>query len=247
MKYSIIIPTFNHFNALKKCVDSLIANTDLTKCDTEVIIVSNGCQDETADFIMGLPEPFNPVVISRPLGYPTAVNIGLEMARGYYTVVLNNDTVLYGSPNAWINILEEPFKHIPECGITGPLLQHNHDADMDFVIFFCAMISRPCLTACGRLDSIFSPGSGEDIDFCIRAQQLGFKISQVPAGEKLSSDGQRNIGSFPIYHSGEETVHRIPNWGEIFNRNMEIIKERYGKKKQHETESQNRCDNSNVH
>ena len=231
LKYSIIIPTFNNFEVLKPCIDSLIKNTDLTKADTEIIIVSNGCRDETPRFIMDLPEPFRPIITPNPLGYPVAANVGLSMASGDYIVLLNNDTILvdYG-PNVWLNTLEESFKQVPECGVTGPVIQHNHNTQMDFVIFFCAMISRKCLDACGFLDPIFTPGSGEDIDFCIKAQLKGFKITQSPLNQKVTSDGARMVGTFPIYHAGEKTVHRLKDWGQIFNRNMEIINQRYGKK-----------------
>ena len=45
MKFSIIIPTLSRWDLLKECVDSLISHTNLS--DGEIIIVSNGCTDNT--------------------------------------------------------------------------------------------------------------------------------------------------------------------------------------------------------
>jgi glycosyltransferase involved in cell wall biosynthesis len=45
-KYSIVIPTYNHLeDCLKPCIESIIQHTDLQ--DVEIIIVANGCTDDT--------------------------------------------------------------------------------------------------------------------------------------------------------------------------------------------------------
>jgi GT2 family glycosyltransferase len=93
------------------------------------------------------------------------------------------------------------------------------------------MISRGVFDTLGLLDEIFSPGSGEDIDYCIKAVKAGFEIHEVPLGERSHIDHKAgiSISSYPIYHRAEATVHGLSNWGEIFSRNMGILKERYNK------------------
>ncbi len=44
MKVSIIIPTYNRFDLLKTCLDSVEKYTDLK--DKEIVVVSNGCKDK---------------------------------------------------------------------------------------------------------------------------------------------------------------------------------------------------------
>lgn len=230
LKYSIIIPTYNRFDLLEPCLASIIKNTNLE--EVEIIIVSNGCQDRTPTYLKTLGNPFKPIIITDPLGYPKAVNLGLAASTGEFIVLLNNDTILLDRPqkNMWLDILREPFDLDILTGVTGPLPQYNEEAGYPFIVFFCAMISRKLLNIIGPLDELFSPGSSEDIDFCIRAQLQGFRVTQVPINEKIENDGTRMTGSFPIYHAGEETVHKLQNWNEIFKRNKQILKNKYGGK-----------------
>ena len=53
MKYSIVIPTYNHCDdALKPCVESLLKYTDMH--NKELVIVANGCTDNTIEYLHDL-------------------------------------------------------------------------------------------------------------------------------------------------------------------------------------------------
>jgi len=63
----------------------------------------------------------------------------------------------------------------------------------------------------GSLDPDFSPGGGEDIEYCLQVEQLGYKILQVPSDDPCKTgplgDGtQTNVNLFPSYHKSEGTV-----------------------------------------
>ena len=46
MRYSIVIPTYNHCeDLLKPCLESIFKYTDMT--DVELVISANGCTDNT--------------------------------------------------------------------------------------------------------------------------------------------------------------------------------------------------------
>jgi len=230
-KFSIIIPTLNHlFDCLRPCVESIIKFTDLS--DVEVIIVGNGCTDKTREYVLSLYDmpgaTFKYVELDEPAGYPKAINAGLKIAEGEYIVLLNNDTVLMGQEkNTWLNILVDPFSIVPNCGITGPVKRRLHHLGEDFIIFFCVMIAKKVFDDIGHLDEIFYPGSGEDIDFCIRASRKGYALVQAPYNGTITQSGEYMTGNFPIFHAGEKTVHEISNWSEIFDRNMNIVNDRY--------------------
>lgn len=235
-KYSIIIPTYNHLeDCLRPCVDSVIKNTVL---DTiELIIVANGCTDGTREYVGELLKNSNLclryIEFKEPIGYTKATNAGLKIAEGEYIVLLNNDIILldWARNSEWIEFLEEPFIKIPQCGITGTTLIYCPHSNTDFLIFFCVMISREAFNKIGYLDEIFSPGGGEDTDYCIRAVKAGFEIHEVPLGEKsvMNMDARMSISSYPLYHKAEATVHGLSNWDEIIKRNSGILKERYNK------------------
>ena len=82
MKYSIVIPTYNHCqDFLKPCIESIFKYTDLA--DIELIISANGCTDETSLYLDELRYKFNSLNLANnfqvawsdsPSGYPKATN-----------------------------------------------------------------------------------------------------------------------------------------------------------------------------
>lgn len=235
MKISIIIPTKNHLeDCLRPCIDSIIKYTDLNNVD--IIIVSNGSMDNTREYVDSLNnDKIKLIWKDEALGYAKSTNIGIKYALDNgsdYLILLNNDTILLEQPkNQWIEQLLEPFLVDDKIGISGPSMLLCEHSNSNFLIFFCVMISKKCFQKVGFLDEIFWSG-GEDTDFCIKAVQNGFKIIQVPTSNQLQYDTsiQKMVGSFPIYHIGEKSVHEIKKWDKIFERNSNILYNRYGRK-----------------
>ena len=230
IKISIIIPTYNHLeDCLKPCCKSIIETTSFQTLDwaIEVIVVANGCTDNTKEYIESLGSNFKLLLFDKPLGYPKAVNLGLKAAiNSDYIILMNNDVqILNWGKDLWLNMLLQPFQSIENCGLTGSLKLYSEHAKSDFIVFFLTMISKKVIDDIGYLDEIFSPGSGEDIDYCMRAKQKSYQIIQVP-NEKEFQDNQW-VSRFPIYHKPESTVSELPQWKEIFKKNMDIIKDKY--------------------
>ena len=225
MKFSIIIPTLNRWDLLSKCLKSIEQHTDLT--NGEVIIISNGCTDHTPFHVNTefKNKNFHVLHWPQPLGYPKAVNMGISAATGEYVILLNNDTVLLD--NTWLNSLLEPFTNNSKTGVTG--LIKRYQGHKPWVLFFCAAIKRDVINKIGLLDETFTPGCGEDIDYCIRAYNAGYNIVQVPEIKLNDISGTNKVaGPFPIYHEGGVTVNANPNQQTTYARNMKIIEERYG-------------------
>jgi GT2 family glycosyltransferase len=70
---------------------------------------------------------------------------------------------------------------------------------LDFVdlpngIGFCLYITRACLDAIGALPEIYGRGYGEDIEFCLRARELGFR-NVCATGIYVGHAGGRSFGS----------------------------------------------------
>ena len=214
MKYSLIIPTCKSSN-FNKCLESIKEYTDLS--NIEIIPVPNGYDGENKDY---------PLWFDERIGYTKAVNEGLKKATGDFIILLNDDTVLLKqNKNEWIEMLSRPFED-ESVGITAPLISYCPYAERHFAIFFCVMIRKKLFDEIGLLDTIFNPGGGEDTDFCIKAEQLGYKIVQVP-GDHLRQEANFMVGQFPIYHEAENTVNDLNNWSEIIDKNRKILSERY--------------------
>lgn len=230
MKYSIVIPTYNHCDdLLKPCLESIKSNTDLSQ--VEIIIVANGCTDNTEQYVKTLGKPFKLVKYKQALGYPKAVNEGIKKAKGEYVVLLNNDTVILG--NNWLQLLTNPFDNDTNVGITGPV-KFTWDCGInqyECMAFWLVMMKRSLFDELGMLDEIFSPGMGEDGDFCIKTINAGYKLTAVP--EDVAGHFNTGIVSnaFPIMHIGNGTFadnHDEKN--AIIERNHQYLVNKYGKK-----------------
>lgn len=232
MKVSVVIPTYNHCDdLLKPCLESIKELTDLSQ--VEILVVANGCKDNTKEYVESLGDPFKLIWFDEPMGYTKSTNAGIQQATGEYIVLLNNDTkITFGPPHTWINLLLEPFYKDPKVGITGPMLAHCPEADRDFLIGFCICIKREMFDRFGILDEVFSPGYGEDTDFCCKVQDGGFKIVQVCPSSTYADDAHKvMVGSFPIWHAGNVTFHKWPGGEELLRHNNEILRQRYNNNK----------------
>lgn len=228
MKYSIVIPTYNHCDDfLKPCVESILQYTHIA--DIELIISANGCTDNTQQFLSELQEYFRSVKYSNHLkviwnddaiGFPKAVNAGIKASTCDKVVLLNNDTkLLQQSPNEWLILLDRQFQN-PKCGISCVVKDYSKLMKAEFAVFFCVMIDRKLFDEIGYLNEDFGTGSGEDMEFCLLSQRKGYEITQVY--DKIRLDEKYFGGQFPIYHFGEGTVHDeslIPDWKSTFTRN----------------------------
>ena len=215
MKISIVIPTYNDSKNsgkltkyLTPCISSIILQSNFN--EIELIVVANGCDFNTLRYLHFMSERYSNIKFiwnSEPLGYSKACNLGISIAKGEYVILLNDDTCLLNQENnAWINILKSGFED-EKVVITGPLPSVFHGRK--FLIGFCLMVKKSFFDAHGLLDESFTPGWGEDIDLCLRAEKLGYKFSQV--GIIKGENGVLNVGSFPIYHEGEATFHLYPD------------------------------------
>lgn len=241
MKYSIMIPTYNHCDdLLKPCVESIFKYTDIT--NIELVISANGCKDNTFEYLavlkeryrnLGLSDNFKVVWNNEPLGYSKACNAGIEVCTTDLIVLLNNDCVLLEQEeDTWLKTLEKQFLISDKCGISCLIKGESQPAGHLFAVFFCVMIHRKVFDKIGLLSLDYGVGGGEDTEFSIECERAGFEVRECvektwnPAANLYSGD-------FPIYHKGEGTVHDknlVPLWDEIFHENSLTLGRKYNPK-----------------
>lgn len=240
MKYSVIVPTYNHCeDFLKPCIESILKYTNMA--EVELIISANGCTDNTLQYLTSLQNQFNSLGFDEnlkivwsdsPLGYAKATNAGILSSTTDKIILLNNDTVLLEQRKSlWLELFMQAFTDNPKCGISAPLLSYSEAAGHHFAIFFAVMIDRKVFDVIGLLNEEYGIGSGEDIEFCIEAERAGFEI--VECTEKhWDKNTLTNTGTFPIYHKGEGTVHDtslVKGWDDIFYRNSLTLAKKYNR------------------
>lgn len=216
---SFIIPTFNRIDLLKPCCETIIRHTDMT--NKEVIVVCNGCKDGSFEYVQSLGEPFRAVYWHKALGYPRAVNIGVSLSESEYVLLWNNDNLVldFATPN-WTDTLEAPFKEHSTAGLCGVNMLWR--GGWEWFPFFCVLVKRNVFTKIGFLDEIFSPGAGEDTDFCVRAGKAGYTLHES--------------GVLPLYHPSGSTMNSFPDKDDIYIRNEKVLFERFGAGTFHPTE-----------
>jgi GT2 family glycosyltransferase len=91
IQISIIIPNFNGEHFLKECLNSIKKQNF---SHYEVIIVDNGSNDGSVEYIKDNYDEFTLIQNQKNLGFATAVNQGIKSSNAEYVFLLNNDTEL---------------------------------------------------------------------------------------------------------------------------------------------------------
>jgi len=92
-KVSVVIPTYNRVEDLKKCLDSL-REQSLKKGEFEIIIVDDGSTDGTAEFGRSLFEKNSEHIhycYQKNKGPASARNLGVRHAKGEIIAFLDDD------------------------------------------------------------------------------------------------------------------------------------------------------------
>ncbi len=119
---SIIIPSFNSLNFLRKCVDSIRSQTFK---EYEVLIIDAQSKDGTLDYLQTLTPPF--FWKSEPdKGVYDAMNKGIDLSSGEWLYFLGSDDVLYDN-----NTLEQVFTSKIEVDISLIIGRIQYDSKDD--------------------------------------------------------------------------------------------------------------------
>lgn len=88
---SIVIPTWNGWDLLQQCLESL---RNQSFQDFEVVVVDDGSTDDTPNRLASAWPGVRCVACPANRGFAPAVNAGIAVARGTWVFLLNNDVTL---------------------------------------------------------------------------------------------------------------------------------------------------------
>lgn len=206
MKVSVVTPNYNGLEFLKNYFKSL--NCD-SECIGEVIIIDNGSDDSSLDYIEN--NTFNfPVVLIRNdenLGFAPAVNQGILKARYDYIFSLNNDTqIKEGSIKAMLELIQDDnvfsvqakmlqsdnrdliddagdeynlLAWTKKTGENQPSDNYNNVLEIFSSCAGAALYKKDLLNKLGLFDDNYFAYM-EDVDLALRAQINGYKNLLCP-------------------------------------------------------------------
>ena len=243
---SIIIVNWNGKKFLADCLDGL---KQQTYKDFSVLIVDNGSNDGSPEFVQTHYPEVRIITLSRNLGFAVANNIAIQSVQTKYVALLNNDAVPHP---AWlaalVNVLENHF----DAGLVASkmLFYDNRNVvdragdeytaagagnlrgrgepsenfnNLELVFGACAgaaLYRKLMLDDIGLFDEDFFL-LYEDVDLSFRAQLEGYKCLYVPDAivYHKASSSIGDDSAISVYYS-----HRNLEWVYIQNMPAGLVK-----------------------
>lgn len=196
---SIVMLSWNAVEFTKIALDSI---RKYTSPPYEIVIVDNGSNEETVQWLRGLTDA-RVIFNEKNRGYAGGNNQAIAAASGDYVVLLNNDVIV---TEGWLDGLLSAFDRVPGLGISAPRSNkiagdqlvvdaiYSGPGEMqefatrrrellagegyltDRAIGLCLCIDRRVIEEVGGLDERFGLGNFEDDDYSIRVRAAGYKI-----------------------------------------------------------------------
>ncbi len=110
--FSVVIPVYNVAEYIKKCLDSVLAQTFSS---FEIVCVNDGSPDNSVELIQQYSDPRIRIINQKNKGLAAARNTGINASRGIFVALLDSDD--FWAPTK----LSKHFRHLqsdPQIGIS---------------------------------------------------------------------------------------------------------------------------------
>ncbi len=208
MRIDIIIVSYNAKKNIKRCVNSIRKHT--RDCPYRLTIVDNNSTDGTVELLKTLGSDIKIIINKENLGFSGGANTAIKSTSGAYMALVDDDAEV--TPH-WLKKLHKKIRESPDIGIVGCKIvfpnnlifcaeigvstgcptsvgygeadrgQRDYIKEVESVNGACWIMRREVFKKVGFYDTQFFPCQYEDLDYCLRARQAGFKViydGQVP-------------------------------------------------------------------
>jgi GT2 family glycosyltransferase/glycosyltransferase involved in cell wall biosynthesis/SAM-dependent methyltransferase len=211
---SIVIPVYGKWEFTRQCLQSIASHW--SSVPFEVIVVDDASPDAT---LLNLGQMVGVRVVQREVngGFIAACNAGIEVSKGRFVVLLNNDTEV---TEGWLDALVDVARE-PGVGVVGARLvypdgrlqeaggiifsdghgwnfgrhessydpRYNFRRSVDYCSGAALLIRRDLLAEVGGMDSRYAPAYYEDTDICFSARARGLDVVYQPAATVIHHEG----------------------------------------------------------
>ncbi|AZK49164.1 glycosyltransferase family 2 protein [Paenibacillus lentus] len=241
---SIIIPTYNQKDLVLQCITSIESHTEQPY---EIIVVDDGSIDGTCEALWSKKGSIRVGVHLENLGFASAVNTGLMMAKGNTIVLLNNDVLV---TERWLTQLLTVLNNNKDAAAVGPVTNYisgdqqieavyNDLKEMeifaanynkidrsrwhytDRLVGFCLLLRRETFEDVGYFDEGYQIGNFEDDDWMLRLQLQGKRL--MIAGDTF------------VHHIGSVTMKKLgaEGFAAVNAKNEHFFKQKWGNSREH--------------
>lgn len=194
---SVIIPAYNQHEMTSDCINAVRL---CTTGDYEIILVDNGSEPPIQKPYSGFVDTFL-LRNEKNEGFPVAVNQGIRVAHGDSIVLLNNDVIVTQGAldrlDGWLHdgfdiigpmtnfcagmqrVVIPTYENTAELNLEAMAIAEESTGehqDVNWLIGFCMAFKKSVFDDVGNFDESLWPCSGEEIDFCLRAKESGYRI-----------------------------------------------------------------------
>lgn len=247
---SIIVPTFNGLNFLKKCIPSLIQTN---YPNLEIIVIDNGSTDKSASFLESNYPSVILIQFKHNMGIAYAYNAGIKLSSGSYVSFVNNDMEF--DSNWLISLLLTLVNNDKIAGCDSKYLDYydrkridksvgvgrfmdrfgnglsigggecdkgQYDIDME-IFYGLSLFKKDLVIKAGGFDEKFF-AYAEETDLCWKLHRMGYNIQYVPESKIYHIGG----GTTTLYKEGKKIKKDIFIFHSYKNRLRMLIKNNFG-------------------
>ncbi|MHC4474187.1 MAG: glycosyltransferase family 2 protein [Planctomycetota bacterium] len=121
---TVVVVTMNNLDLLKNCLSSLFRQDYKA---VEIVVVDNGSDQDVRGMLAEEFPAVRSMRLDKNCGFAGGNNRGIEVARGTYIALINNDAV---ASRQWLTSLVETAESDPTVGAVASIIADGHEPEV---------------------------------------------------------------------------------------------------------------------